>query len=38
MTVFWDVAQYSFVEVYRRFRDAYCLHCQDDEQVSEKVG
>jgi hypothetical protein len=25
-TVFWDVAPCSLVEVYRRFRGAYCLH------------
>jgi hypothetical protein len=28
MTVFWDVAQCSLVEVYRRFRGACCLHHQ----------
>jgi hypothetical protein len=26
MTVFWDVAPCSLVEVYRRFTSAYCLH------------
>jgi hypothetical protein len=26
MTVFWDVAPCSLVEVYRRLRCAYCLH------------
>jgi hypothetical protein len=26
MTVFWVVAPYSVVEVYRRFRGACCLH------------
>jgi hypothetical protein len=28
--VFWDVAPCSHVEVYRRFRGAYCLHHQGD--------
>jgi hypothetical protein len=28
MTVFWDVAPCTLVEVYRRFRSAYCLHNQ----------
>jgi hypothetical protein len=35
MTVFWDVAPCSLVEVYRCFRGACCLHhdgdCSDDE-------
>jgi hypothetical protein len=31
MTVFWDVALCSLVEINRRFRDAYCLHHQGDE-------
>jgi hypothetical protein len=26
MAVFWDIAPRSLVEVYRRFRDACCLH------------
>jgi hypothetical protein len=26
MTVFCDAAQCSLVEIYRRFRGAYCLH------------
>jgi hypothetical protein len=26
MTVFWDVAKNSLVEVYRRFRGVCCLH------------
>jgi hypothetical protein len=30
MTVFWDVALCSLVEIDRRFRGAYCLHHQDD--------
>jgi hypothetical protein len=31
MTVFWDVAPCSLIEVYRRFRGACCLHHQVDE-------
>jgi hypothetical protein len=30
MTVFWDVAPWSLVEVFRRFRGACCLHHQGD--------
>jgi hypothetical protein len=30
MTVFWVVAPCSLVEVYRRFRGAFCLHYQGD--------
>jgi hypothetical protein len=30
MTVFWDVAPCSVVEIDRRFRGAYCLHHQGD--------
>jgi hypothetical protein len=30
MAVFWEVAQYSLVEVSRRFRGACCLHHQGD--------
>jgi hypothetical protein len=30
MAVFRVVAPYSLVEVYRRFRGAYCLHYQDN--------
>jgi hypothetical protein len=26
MTVLWDIAACSPVEIYRRFRGAYCLH------------
>jgi hypothetical protein len=33
MTVFWDVAPCSLVEIYRRFRGAYCLHHQGDHSV-----
>jgi hypothetical protein len=28
MTVFWDVAPCSLIEVYRRLRGAYCVHHQ----------
>jgi hypothetical protein len=28
MAVFWDFAPCSLVEIYRRFRDTYCLHHQ----------
>jgi hypothetical protein len=30
MAVFWDVAQCSLVEIYRRFRRPYCLNRQGD--------
>jgi hypothetical protein len=30
MAVFWVVAPCGLVEVHRRFRDACCLHRQDD--------
>jgi hypothetical protein len=30
MTVFWNVAPCSLVEVYRRFRGTLCLHHQGD--------
>jgi hypothetical protein len=33
MTVFWDVAPTSLVEIDRRFRNAYCRHYQSDESV-----
>jgi hypothetical protein len=29
-TSLWDIALCSLVQVYRRFRDAYCLHHQGD--------
>jgi hypothetical protein len=29
MTIFWDVASCSLVEIERRFTGAYCLHHQD---------
>jgi hypothetical protein len=31
ISIFWDVAQYSLVDVDRHFRGAYCLHHQGDE-------
>jgi hypothetical protein len=34
MTVFWDVAPCSLVEIDRRFTGAYCLHYEGDEAVS----
>jgi esterase/lipase superfamily enzyme len=33
MTVFWDVAVYSLVEIDRYFIGAYCLHHQGDEMM-----
>jgi hypothetical protein len=35
MTVFWDVALYSLVEVYRRFRGAYSIIAliSDDDSI-----
>jgi hypothetical protein len=35
MAVFWVVASCCLVEVYRRFRDAYCLHHQGDAENTE---
>jgi hypothetical protein len=32
-TVFWDVVTYSYVEIGRRFRCAYCLHDQDPDKI-----
>jgi hypothetical protein len=34
MTVFWDVVPYSLIEIYRRFRGAYCLHHQGDDEAT----
>jgi hypothetical protein len=34
MTVFWDVAPRSLVEIYWHFRGTYCPHHQGDEAVS----
>jgi hypothetical protein len=33
MAVFWVVAPFSVVEVYRRFRGACCLHHQGDDEA-----
>jgi hypothetical protein len=30
MAVFWNVATYSLVAVYKSFRGGYCLHHQGD--------
>jgi hypothetical protein len=38
ITVFWDVALYSLVEVYRRFIGAYCLHQRGDCLMMEAVA
>jgi hypothetical protein len=39
MTAFWDIAPRSFVEIYWRFKGAYCLHHQGDEWAAcKKVG
>jgi hypothetical protein len=35
ITVLWDVAPCSLVEVYRRFRGAYCLHHQGDDHPND---
>jgi hypothetical protein len=35
--VFWDVAPCSLVEVYRRFRGAYCLHHQGGTLMMEAL-
>jgi hypothetical protein len=37
MAVFWVVAPCSLVEVYRRFRDAYCFHQPRRQQSSGKI-
>jgi hypothetical protein len=37
MAVFWDVAPCSLVEVYRRFRGAYCLHHQGGDGKSKQT-
>jgi hypothetical protein len=36
ISVFWDVAPYSPIEVNRRFRGAYCLHYRPDDGVSTR--
>jgi hypothetical protein len=33
MAVFWVVAPYSLVEVYRRFRGACCIHHEGDDRL-----
>jgi hypothetical protein len=33
MTVFWNVAPFSMVEVYEHFRGACCLHHQGDDDL-----
>jgi hypothetical protein len=35
MTDFWDVAPCSLVEIYQRFRGAYCLHYEGNEDSKE---
>jgi hypothetical protein len=37
ISIFWDVAPCSIVEVDRRFRGAYCLHHQGDEAGSKHL-
>jgi hypothetical protein len=37
ITVFWDVAPCSLVEVYRRFGGAYCLQLQGDVKAVGKL-
>jgi hypothetical protein len=34
--VFWDVASCGLVDTDRRFRDAYCLHHQGDDDGGRK--
>jgi hypothetical protein len=38
MTTVWDMAPCNLVEVYRRFRDAYCLHQYDHHHVEVSVA
>jgi hypothetical protein len=35
MTAFWDIAPFSLVEGNRRFRGAYCLNRQADDQSGD---
>jgi hypothetical protein len=35
MAAFWDVVPCVVVEIYRRFRGAYCLYCQGDEIIRQ---
>jgi hypothetical protein len=37
MTVFWDVALCILVEVYQRFRGAYCLHHQGNDYTAQHL-
>lgn len=37
MTVFLDIAQCNFIEVYWRFRGEYCLHHQVDYEDSTNL-
>jgi hypothetical protein len=37
MAVFWVVAPFSLVQVYRRFRGACCLHYQEEDRGSEHL-
>jgi hypothetical protein len=37
MTVFWDVEPCSLLEIDRRFRGAYCLHHQSDDEGSKHL-
>jgi hypothetical protein len=37
MTVLWDVAPCSLVEICRRFKSAYCLHHQDTSKMSVDI-
>jgi hypothetical protein len=34
MAVFWFVAPYSPLEIYRRFKGTYCLHHQGDNDAT----
>jgi cobalamin synthase len=38
MAAFWDIAPCSLMEVYRRFRGAYCLNYQRYEAAHEKAA
>jgi hypothetical protein len=38
MCVFWDFAPCSLVEINQRFRSAYCLNDQGDEEAARKMG
>jgi hypothetical protein len=34
LTIFWNVAPYSIVDIYQCLRGAYCLHHQDDKSAT----